>query len=206
MVDVAPASRRRRLALAAVGVALAATLALIAALVLRGGGKTGEGPLGCGGCDFIFTSLPIDVGHPGTNGVPVLLNHGTEDAVLDGVTFDGLTSGLEILGPLALRIGDYVGPGQAAGVIRGYPPVHTRQVARPVAGFVVHPYRSRDEAVELLIGFRPRRAGAFSYRSLLVHYHFAGHRYVARYPISLTICAPFAAYTAESCAAHEPWP
>lgn len=198
-------SRRRRLVLAAVGAGLAA--ATVTAVVLyRVDGGRGEGPLGCEGCDYIFTSMAIDVGHAGTNGVPVLLNHGTEDAVLDQVTFDGLTSGLEILGPLVLRIGDYVGPGQAAGVIRGYPPARTRQVARPVAGFVVRPYRSRDEAVELLIGFRPRRAGAFSYRSLLVHYHVAGHRYVARYPISLTICAPFAAYTAESCAAHEPWP
>ena len=148
--------------------------------------------------------MAIDVGHPGTNGVPMLLNHGSDDATLDAVTFEGLTRGLDILGPLALRIGDYVGPGQAAGVIRGYPPQHTRGDARPVSGFVVHPYRNRDEAVELLIGFRPRRAGAFSYRSLAVHYHVGAHGYVARYPISLTICAPFADYTAESCAAHEP--
>ncbi len=196
-------SRRRRLALVTVGVALAAALA-VAALATRTGRGGGEGPLGCGGCDYIFTSLPIDIGHRGTNGVPVLLNHGSKDAVLDRVTFDGLTRGLDILGPLALRIGDYAGPGQAAGVIRGYPPAHTRGSARPVAGFVVHPYVSRDEAVELLIGFRPRRAGAFSYRSLLVHYHVGKHGYAARYPISLTICAPFAAYTAESCAAHEP--
>lgn len=188
----------------AVGAALAAAVAVSVFFIADRGQGGGEGPLGCGGCDYVFTSLPIDVGHPGTNGVPVLLNHGSEDATLDAVTFDGLTRGLEILGPLALRIGDYVGPGLAAGVIRGYPPAHTRRVARPVAGFVVHPYRNREEAVELLIGFRPRRAGAFSYRSLLVHYHVGGHEYAARYPISLTICAPFAAYTAESCAAHEP--
>ena len=186
------------------GAALAAAVAVIAVAFFRAGGEGGEGPLACGGCDYIFTSLPIDVRHRGTNGVPILLNQSSKDAVLDAVTFDDLTEGLEILGPLALRIGDYAGPGQAAGVIRGYPPSHTRGVARPVAGFVVHPYRNRDEAVELLIGFRPRRAGAFSYRSLLVHYHAGGHAYVARYPISLTICAPFAAYTAESCAAHEP--
>ena len=197
-------SRRRRLTLVVVGALLVAAVALAAIALARSGRHHGEGPLGCGGCDYIFTSLPIDVAHSGTNGVPILLNHGSDDAVLDAVSFDGLTRGLEILGPLALRIGDYAGPGQAAGVIRGYPPPHTRGSARPVAGFVVHPYRNRDEAVELLIGFRPRRAGAFSYRSLLVHYHVRGHGYVARYPISLTICAPFAAYTAESCAAHEP--
>jgi hypothetical protein len=204
VAEIVSASRRRRLAFAAAGAALAVGLAVIAIAFLRPGGDRGEGPLGCGGCDDIFTSLPIDVGHRGTNGVPILLNHGSEDAILDAVTFVGLTRGLDILGPLALRIGDYAGPGQAAGVIRGYPPPRTRASARPVDGFVVHPYRNRDEAVELLIGFRPRRAGAFSYRSLLVHYHAGGHGYVARYPVSLTICAPFAAYTAESCAAHEP--
>jgi hypothetical protein len=204
VAELVSASRRRRLARVAVGAALAAAVPAIAVFITHRGGEGGEGPLGCGGCDYIFTSLPIDIGHPGTNGVPMLLNHGSDDAILDRVTFDGLTRGLEILGPLALRIGDYVGPGQAAGVIRGYPPAHTRGHARPVSGFVVHPYRNRDEAVELLVGFRPRRAGAFSYRSLAVHYHVGGHGYVARYPISLTICAPFAAYTAESCAAHEP--
>jgi hypothetical protein len=204
VAELAFASRRRRRTLVAVGAALAVAVGVFAVFFARGRAHGGEGPLGCGGCDYIFTSLPIDVGHVGTNGVPVLLNHGSGDATLDAVTFDGLTRGLEILGPLALRIGDYVGPGLAAGVMRGYPPAHTAGDARPVAGFVVHPYRNRDEAVELLIGFRPRRAGAFSYRSLLVHYHVGGHGYVARYPISLTICAPFAAYTAESCAAHEP--
>ena len=196
-------SRRRRLTFVTAGVVLPAAIAVIA-VVARSAGDRGEGPLGCGGCDLIFTSMAIDVGHQGTNGVPVLLNHGTDNAVLDRITFDGLMPGLQILGPLALRVGDYVGPGLAAGVIRGYPPAHARGDARPVAGFVVHPYRKRDEAVELLIGFRPRRAGAFSYRSLGVHYHVGGRRYVAHYPISLTICAPFAAYTAESCAAHEP--
>jgi hypothetical protein len=188
----------------AAGAALAGGVAVIAVVFLHTRDDDGEGPLGCAGCGYIFTSLPIDVGHRGTNGVPILLNRGSEDAILDAVTFDGLTQGLDILGPLALRIGDYVGPGQAAGVIRGYPPPHTRGTARRVSGFAVHPYRNRDEAVELLIGFRPRHAGSFSYRSLLVHYHVGGHGYVARYPISLTICAPFAAYTAASCAAHEP--
>jgi len=192
------------LASVAAGAALAVAVGVVAVFLASRAGGGGEGPLGCGGCDYIFTSMAIDVGHPGTNGVPVLLNHGRKDAIIDRVTFDGLTRGLDILGPLALRIRDYVGPGQAAGVIRGYPPAHTRGDARPVPGFVVHPYSKRDEAVELLIGFRPRRAGAFSYRSLAVHYHVGGHGYVARYPISLTICAPFAAYTAESCAAHEP--
>ncbi|HET7759735.1 MAG TPA: hypothetical protein VFK62_07410 [Gaiellaceae bacterium] len=204
MAELASASRRRRRTLPAVGAALAAAVAVTGFIVVHRHRGGGEGPLGCGGCDYIFTSMAIDVDHSGTNGVPVLLNHGSKDARLDAVSFDGLTRGLEILGPLALRIGDYVGPGLAAGVIRGYPPAHTRGDARPVAGFVVHPYRNRDEAVELLIGFRPRRTGTFSYRSLLVHYHVGGHGYVARYPISLTICAPFAAYTAESCAAHEP--
>ena len=203
MAEIVSAGRRRRLALLGAGAVLAAAVTVIV-VFLTHTGSGGEGPLGCGACDDIFTSMAIDVGHPGTNGVPMLLNHGSDDAILDRVTFDGLTRGLEILGPLALRIGDYVGPGQAAGVIRGYPPAHTRGHARPVSGFVVHPYRNRDEAVELLVGFRPRRAGAFSYRSLAVHYHVGGHGYVARYPISLTICAPFAAYTAESCAAHEP--
>ena len=203
MAEIASASWRR-LAFVAAGAALAVAIAVSAIVFSRVRSDGGEGPLGCGGCGYIFTSLPIDVGHRGTNGVPILLNRGSEDAILDAVTFDGLTQGLEILGPLALRIGDYVGPGQAAGVIRGYPPPHTRGTARRVAGFAVHPYRNRDEAVELLIGFRPRHAGAFSYRSLRVHYHVGEHGYVARYPISLTICAPFSAYTAESCAAHEP--
>ena len=61
-------------------------------------------------------------------------------------------------------------------------------------GFVVHPYRGYEEAVELLNGFRPARQGVLGYRALFVHYHVGGKRYVARYPMALVVCAPEASY------------
>jgi hypothetical protein len=176
---------------------MAAVVGIVLGIVLasRNGVRHG-GPLSCGGCGTIVEGMPLDTRRAGTEGTVVLLNRGDRDAVLDAVTYDRLTPGLDILGPVALRVGDYPGPGLVAGLARSYPPRRARGITRPLPGFVVHPYRSYDEAVEVLTGFRPLRRGVFGYRALDIHYHVGGRRYVARYPAALVICAPEAKYNA----------
>lgn len=185
-----PARRKRLVAVVALAALVAAGL-----LLLLGDGVRQGGPLACVDCASIGDSLPLDVGRDGTTGEAVLLNHGRQDAVLARVTFERLTTGVKILGPLALRLGDKAGPGLAAGLAVGFPPARAQGKARPVRGFVVHPYRSYDEAVELLVGFRPLSEGIHGYRAILIHYHVGGTRYVARYPVSTTVCAPEEKYT-----------
>jgi hypothetical protein len=185
--------RRRTSAAAAVAAVVAATAVAVA--VLRDGGVREGGPLACTECPLALSSMGMDLGKVGTYGIDILQNRGDETAVLDGVTFQERSRGLQILGPLALRIGDYRGPGgAAAGLIRQFPPPHVGRDARPVAGFPVHPFHRREEAVELLIGFRPRRTGTLRYRSIRVHYHVGGTRYVATFTTALRICAPLSRY------------
>ena len=187
------AGRRRLLLLAAPLVAATAVVVGVV-IVLRDDVRHG-GPLACGRCDYIVEGMPLDVHRSGTEGSVVLENRGDRDAVLDAVTYERLTSGLRILGPLALRVGDHKGRASVlTGLARGYPPPQAHAIARPLRGFVVHPYRRYEEAVELLNGFRPLRPGVFGYRALFVHYHVHGQRYVARYPFKLVICAPESKY------------
>lgn len=188
----ARAGRKPLALLAAIAASVAA--AVVGVVLARGDGARHGGPLACDGCDEILEGLPLDLGRSGTEGSGVILNRGEDDAVLDAVTYERLTPGLRILDPLALRIGDYAGPGLAAGLVRSYPPRRTRRSARPLRGFVVHPYRNHDDAVELLNGFRPIRRGVFGYRALFIHYHAGGKRYVARYPMALVVCTPEANY------------
>jgi hypothetical protein len=168
--------------------------ALVAVEVVARGGEKEGGPLACGDCAVVESGMGLDVGRAGTYGVDVLENRGDEPAVLDRISFEGRSRGLEILAPLAMRVGDYRGVGLAAGLIRGFPPARVRGAAKPVAGFVVDPYRGRDDAVELLIGVRPRRAGTLSYRAIRLHYHVGHTRYAARFTTALKICAPEARY------------
>src|SRR5204862_7196075 len=167
---------RRRLlppgALAAVAIAIGVEVVLASRDGVRHGG-----PLACGGCDAIVEGMPLDTRRAGTEGVLVLMNRGDQDAVLDAITYERLTPGLRILGQLALRVGDFRGPGAVTGLARSYPPSGARGITRPVRGFVVHPYRNYEEAVELLTGFRPLHPGVFGYRALFIHYHVGGTSY-----------------------------
>ena len=198
-----PAGKARLTSAAVVALAAAAALAFA---LKRSHGIHHGGPLACSGCGTIGSAIPVDIRRSATVGTDVVINRGDKNAVLEGIAFDELTPGVEILGPLALRIGDYRGRGLAAGAILGFPPPLTRGVARPVRGFVVHPHRSRDDDVELLIGLRPRRRGAFHYRSYTLHYHVGHTRYAAPYPSSMTVCAPRTAFDGPACAAHMPRP
>jgi hypothetical protein len=188
----ARAWRRRLLLLAALA---AAAIGVVAGVVLasRDGVRHG-GPLSCARCASILEGMPLDVHRAGTEGAVVVLNRGKRDAALEGITYERLTPGLRILGPLALRVGDYRGPGLVAGLARAYPPRTARGITRPVRGFVVHPYRRHGDAVEVLTGFTPLRPGVFGYRALAIRYHIGRRRYVARYPFALVVCAPEASY------------
>jgi hypothetical protein len=186
-------ARRKRFLLLAALLVAAAGIAL-GALLARGDGVRRGGPLACSGCYPILEGLPLDLGRAGTEGTAVILNRGDQDAILDAVTYERLTAGLRMLAPLALRVGDYGGPGLVVGLARSFPPKRARGIARPLRGFVVHPYRTRDEAVELLNGFQPLRRGVLGYQELSIHYHVGGRQYVARYPMALVICSPEASY------------
>lgn len=179
--------------------AIAATIAAVLVVIVstRDRVVSRGGPLGCEQCDSVLNGIPVDPDASGTTGT-ILENHGNTVAVLDGVSFEHRSRGLAILGPLALRAGDYVGPG-LIGIVLGYPPPRTRAVAKPVAGFPVRPSRSANDAVELLVGFRPLRAGRLGYDAVWVHYHVGGKKYLTRYPTALLVCAPAASYSSRRC-------
>jgi hypothetical protein len=185
---------RRRLGLWVAASAVAAVAAAILVAFLRAGGVGQGGPLACTECPVVVSGMGMDFGDVGTYGVDFLENRGDETAILDRVSFQERSPGLQIFGPLALRIGDYRGIGGAAGLIRQFPPPHVDGAARSLAGFPVRPYHRPDDAVELLIGFRPLRKGTLTYRAIRVHYHVGGSRYVATFATALRICTPQARY------------
>ena len=136
-------------------------------------------------------AIVMDAGRAGTYGAETLTNHGRKDAVLDRIDFLGRTPGLEIIHPLAMHVRTTPGvQALATGLIRQYPPPHKGATLHPIAGFGIAPHRSWKDDVELLIGFRPHRAGVLAYRAFEVHYHVAKKRYVARFPDPLVVCVP----------------
>jgi hypothetical protein len=178
---------------------IAATVGAVAVVLVstRDHAVSRGGPLGCEQCDSVLSGLPVDPEASGTTGT-ILENHGNAVAVLDSVSFERRSRDLAILGPLALRAGDYAGPG-LIGIVLGYPPPRTKGVAKAVAGFPVRPSRSANDAVELLVGFRPLRAGKLGYDAVWVHYHVGGKKYLTRYPTALLVCAPAARYSSGRC-------
>lgn len=163
----------------------------MAAVVLGDSGVHAGGPLACGDCGYAASGVPIDVGKAGTYGIVVVRNRGSQPAVLDRVGYRRLSPGLEMLPAMALRVGDYEGPGGlASGLSLTFPPPHVHGVARRLRGFPVLPHRTLRDDVELLLGFRPRRRGVFSYEALDVYYHVGKRRYVATFEVALKVCAP----------------
>jgi hypothetical protein len=133
----------------------------------------------------------MDVGRAGTYGAETLTNHGQGVVVLDRIGFVDRTSGLEIIGPLAMHVRTTPGvPALATGLIRQYPPPHEGVTLHPIAGFRIAPHRSWKDDVELLIGFRAHRAGVLSYRAFELRYHVGKKRYFVRFPDPLVVCVP----------------
>ena len=192
-IGAVPRRSRRRWSVGAVAAAgLVAAGVVVLAIAERGSEEVIRGgPLADPGASMGEAAL-MDVGRVGTYGAETIENHGTETAVLDRVTFVGLTPGLRILGPLVARVRTQPGvPALVTGLVRRFPPPHAGTTLHPLAGFPVRPSRSWRDAVELLIGFRPLREGVLSYRALELHYHVGDRRYLARYPDPLVICAPY---------------
>ena len=136
-------------------------------------------------------SVLMDIGKTGTYGVETLVNHGRADVVLDRIAFLDRSRGLEIIGPLVMRVRTAPGvPALATGMIRQWPPPHEGATLHPIAGFRIAPHRSWKDDAELLIGFRAHRSGKLSYRAFELRYHVGKKRYVARFPDPLAVCVP----------------
>jgi hypothetical protein len=202
-LPVGDASRRRATWALAAAAALAAGAVGAAGVILGGSGVHHGGPLACGDCDSVASSIVLDVGQTGTYGINVLRNRGSKPAVLDRVVYRRLTPGLEMLHPLALRLGDYKPHGLASGLTRGFPPTGTA-AARPIERVAVAPHGSNIDDVELLLGFKARRKGVFSYDALDLYYHVGKKHYVTTYRAALKVCAPTASFGAgkRKCEAH----
>ena len=188
--------------------AVAATLLVgavaAAAAIFGDSGRRRGGPLSCEDCGYAASSIPVDIGKTGTYGILVVRNPGPETAVLERVDYRELTPGLQMLRPFALRVGDYKGGRLASGLTLTFPPGDVGGVARPLTGFPVERHRTNKDDVEVLLGFRPKRKGVFSYDALDLYYHVGKVRYVATYHVGLKICAPRAAFAPgkRRCVAH----
>jgi hypothetical protein len=177
-----------------VAAALAVGAVAAAAAIFGDTGRRRGGPLACKDCGYASSSVPLDIGKAGTYGIIVVRNPESDTAVLERVVYRELTPGLEMLRPLALRLGDYRRGGLASGLTLTFPPPGVGGAARPLAGFPVEHHRTNKDDVELLLGFSPRRKGVFSYDALDLYYHVGKVRFVTTYHVGLKICAPTAAF------------
>jgi len=171
-------------------------LAIGAAVVLgtaacSNSGSSGGGPLADPG-PSMGEALTIDLNRVGTYGAETIENHGGATAVLDRISYVGLSPGLRVFKTLAMHVRTQPGATRlATGMIRQFPPPHKGATLRPLAGFRVRPYRSWRDTVELLIGFRGVQKGVHSFRAFRLYYHVGGKHYVATYHDFLTVCVPY---------------
>lgn len=196
--------RKRTIWLVVAAAVLLLGAVAVAAAVVGHSGPSADGPLTCRECASIASSVPLDVGKTGTYGIVVVRNLGSKTAVLDRIAYRRLTPGLETLPALALRVGDYRGPGLVSGLALSFPPPGAAGVAKRLPGFPVEPHRTQKDDVEVLLGFRPQHQGVFTYDAVDVYYHVEKRRFVSTYPVALKVCAPAAPFLSgrRKCEAH----
>jgi hypothetical protein len=190
-----------------------AVVFLVLAVVLGGGygvlravgPAPGLGPLtdpGSQASDAGFTggsdSVPVGVF---SSGILDLVNFSHVSGVLDSISLDHASPGLELTSAYVIDrglrchrvVGWFVRPGVPA----------LGNCAHPLNGFAITPHSGlhmRPPHIEVrhlswpvLLVFRIRHPGTYSFRGIDVHYHFGPFHYTSTYKLGLTVCAPEAA-------------
>jgi hypothetical protein len=168
-------------------IAAVVALPLLLTACGSGGGENGArvtrgGPLACSRCQG-DASMPMDVGKLGTFGAANLQNHGKSPAVLERVAYLHRSPGLLLLGPLMAKRA-------RIGLIREFPPRGLAGRLRHLRGYQVPPFHDFRDAVDVLVGVSPLRAGSFSYSGLEVYYRVGSRHYVTTFDEGVRVCAP----------------
>ena len=165
-----------------------------------GSGKT-DGPLR--GSEPGEVHQPVEVGQVVTIGYATLFNEGQTDARVDSVRLLP-PSRIELVGVQTLVL-----PRDGGGIIslpeyppRGYPskPLPEQNI---VAAKKALAAGEPEPALELILGVRTVQPGVFRSDQVEVAYTAGKRRFVERYPVQITLCAPFAAY-GPGCAPQAP--
>jgi hypothetical protein len=190
--------RRALLAVPALAVVAIAGIAL--AVTGRGGGSpapgvsTPDAPVIPGGpLDYPQEThtrglFPVELGRPYSWGEVLLRNDGELAVTVDAVELIRPSPGLVVLGVRAVR------PSDAGGLI-GFLPGWRREGV-PTAGLVLRP--GADGDVELVVGVRIDRPGAYGIAGVRVRYHDALNRYAVTFDQRLGVCGPAARYRTEA--------
>jgi hypothetical protein len=178
---------KRRVVLALVVLVAAATA--VAAIVFTRGSGPSAGPLACRNCGWNGLAFPVDPNVPFTYGLLTIRNESDEDAVLDRVVPLDTTSGLRVVGEVALRTRDNPWNITASDHHR-FPPPNVTDVVRPLRGYRIPPAAAKSDLHEVMLGLAVPGPGEFAFHHLAVEYHVGKKRYRAIYPFGLRVCAP----------------
>jgi hypothetical protein len=150
--------------------------------------------------------IPLDVGQVVTVGYAELFNGGKSDATVERVRL--LPSGdVDLVGVQTLLL-----PRDGGGIIslpdfppKGYP---SRSLADQavVAGAQPRPPGDPEPALELILGVRAGRSGVFRSDRVEVTYTVGKRRFVERFPVKITLCAPAASYLDHCSSDAQPRP
>lgn len=175
-----------------------ASLAILAVALLTlgfscgGRGGDADGPLS--GSQPGEVGIPLEVGKVVTVGYAALFNGGERDATVEKVQLVP-PGGVELVGVRTLLL-----PRDGGGIISlpDFPPIGypTRSLADQgvVAGAKPRPPGEPEPALELILGVRAARPGVFRSDQVEVTYTVGKRRFVERYPVQITLCAPASSY------------
>lgn len=210
---------QRRLVIAMLGVAIAATLAFLLVPRITGGPERhldGQGPLGSTDDPASVQAMGFDADKPAgwrvTAGIQLCLAQGDQPAVLDGSvtpTKTAGTNGITLLGAYVRQFVPSEG-GRPIGGVDVFPPT-VPEVLHPVKGFVVsvrcmHPNPDPNlQYVELDLGFaRGSAALGGGWVGVDVGYTSGGHHHVVSLGYYFFACGPDAPQ--QFCAGASPSP
>lgn len=208
------AKGRGRTTLVACVVAATLTGAVLLAAVLADGSETDGGPVDAGGFRG-GASFSVHVGRPITFANVMLVNRGSERAVLEDIELINPTGGIRKVGAL---VGIAHRPQDIVAGDADFPPDLGRMVLaegalgrlQPLERFVIEHTGWRGPpfagAVLLVLGIEVTKTGEHSYRGLKLRYRVADRTYSRTIPYALAACAPYRYYDEHSQECEIPSP
>ena len=161
-------------------------LSILMVKLISAGGNDSDGPLRYQG-PSTSSGISARPNQPVTFGLVTLLNRGQEVAVIDRVTLDSPSPGLEISEALA----SVPGNDGMIGTFNGFPPPGVK--ASSAIGFKVMPDGGGkvkpQDYTQILLGLSAPRPGTFSARGVTILYHIGEVSYTTTYPNAVTICS-----------------